>query len=58
MTNPTEINVYNVDRPRVAVIMTEFHKMLIAKYGELTPELIVRVEKRVRMLAEKHYVPK
>ncbi len=58
MTKPTEINVYNADRQHVAVIMTEFHKMLIAKYGELTPELIARVEKKVRMLTEKRYVPK
>lgn len=37
---------------RVAVMMSEFREMLVAKYGRLTPAILARVQKKVRLLTD------
>jgi len=37
---------------RVTITEAEFHKMLIAKYGRLTPAILERVQKNVRILTD------
>jgi len=37
---------------RVSVTRAELKRMLIAKYGVLTPEILARVQKKVRLLAD------
>ena len=37
---------------RVTVTMAEFREMLVAKYGRLTPAILSRVQKKVRLLTD------
>ena len=37
---------------RVTVTMAEFREMLVAKYGRITPAILARVQKKVRLLAD------